>query len=47
MSTEAQINEEIDPQQEIMILREEVQELRKQLIMLKGIDVRIIIKRFV
>lgn len=39
MSTEAQINEEIDPQQEIMLLRDEVQELRRQLIMLKGVDV--------
>lgn len=39
MSTEAQINEEIDPQQEIMILRDEVQELRRQLVMLKGLDV--------
>lgn len=39
MNTEAQINEEIDPQQEIMVLREEVQDLRRQLMLLKGITV--------
>lgn len=39
MNTEAQINEEVDPQQEIMVLREEVQELRRQLVLLRGLNV--------
>ncbi|GJQ64971.1 KIF6 [Trypoxylus dichotomus] len=37
--TEATINEEIDPQKEILFLREEVDELRRQLVQLKGINI--------
>lgn len=39
MCTEAKINEEVDPNQEIGMLRDEVQELRRQLSLLKGISV--------
>lgn len=45
INTEAQINEEIDPQQEIVILREEIQELRKQLLLLRGFNVFILRKK--
>lgn len=39
MNTDATINEEVDPQQEIRMLKEEVEELKKQLTLLKGVDV--------
>lgn len=39
MNTEAKVNEEIDIQQEITMLREQNDELRKQLILLQGIHV--------
>lgn len=43
MNTEATINEEVDPQQEIQMLKEEIEELRKQLVLAKGVDVVAII----
>lgn len=39
MNTEAIINEEIDPQEAIDVLKVEVQELRKQLVMYTGMNV--------
>lgn len=39
MNTEATINEEEDPQQEIRMLKEEIEELRKQLVLIKGAEV--------
>lgn len=39
MNTEANVNEEIDVQQEITMLREQNEELRKQLVLLQGIHI--------